>query len=203
MLRKTSLYVMLTTALAAGIFAMGGHLEAEALDGSQPKPDELVGHLILTEEFPVEPVTFHGEIQRFRSETHQRPRSHILRATVVRSTDLQSGWQQFTTRVEAVDRLIELREIDLEDLARGLAYLQAQRGKIIDAAVMPTELEYRNAAIVIRVAFDGAEVRSSIGSAVAERERGRHDCWRVTEQLDALDRLVEEARKEIATLKAE
>jgi len=196
MLRKTSLYGMLTTALAAGIFAMGGHLEAGALDRSQPKPDELIGDLLLTEEFLIEPVTFQSEVRR-------RPGSHMLRATVVRSTNLQSGWQRFTTRVGAIDQSIELREIDLEDLAKGLAYLKAQRGEIIDAAVLPTELEYKNAAIVIRVAFDGAEVRSSIGSPAVEKERGRRDRWRVTEQFDALERLVEQARRKITAMKAE
>lgn len=195
MLRTKFLYMVLTSALAAGIIAMGGHLEAGASNRAQPAPDELIGCLFLTEEFPLEHVTFDSEV-------YGRQCMHVLRATVIRSTDLQSGWQRFTTRFESVRQTIELREIDLEDLAKGLACIKAQRGQIVDSAVLPTELEYKNAAIVIRVAFDGVEVRSSVGSRVVEKEHGRRDHWYPVEQLDVLAQLVDQALVKITALKA-
>jgi hypothetical protein len=210
-------YLPMAVAFTVLIFIAFIAVQANATDDapstSWPDAPWLTGTLTLTEEFPLDPAAFQyteRRVHRFRGQAPFAEREGTIQATVVRDTLLSDHpdlpcLQHYTIQLTQLRQTYTMRDIDLSDMAVGLAQLKARRAELIDAATTPTDLSYCNAAVEVELLSDGqaVTVRLFHGSVATAEEKQFRGPKLPASYLDDLEGVVQDALAKIAELKAE
>jgi hypothetical protein len=201
--RKYRVITLLVCALATSVLALDRPAALDEAKSLQPQALDIIGKFILTERFALEPVDI--TIMEPIDVDREEERESSIKGDVIRTTNLKFNHTQYSVRMTYHRLHLDMRELDLNDLADGLDLIKSQYAHLIENGSGRWELEYGNAAVNVHLGYDGESSRVRFTGMKNDKRTGTLH-GQSLDHLDHLDHLaqfVSRAQDEIAKLKAE
>ena len=198
--RKYFVIALLVCALATSVLALDRSAAPDEAKSLQPQGLDIIGQFILTERFALEPVDV--TIMQLGGKGRVEERESSIKGDVIRTTNLKFNHTQYSVRMTYHRLHLDMRELDLNDLADGLELIKSQYAHLTENGTGRWDLEYGNAAVNVHLSYDGESGRVRFAGMKNNKRTGTLH-RQTLDHLDHLAKFVRQAQDEIAKLKTE